>query len=496
MQIRSRILLVLVMIMLLERTWQQRHPIFGDFVLLKKNLSSGLIWLLLSPILSCKNPSPSISAVESDALGRRAMNVPHPYQPQALQGPDSEGLHRSLLASRDLAWQVFALVAGTVEFQSTLKNGQKISGQLPRFLTWYTAEDLQRLFRSALKQSSKQQILQGVPLSEEQYARAEVFLAQELDGMPDPLQNRFQLWLKQHPNPSMEDWAGLGGTSRVYYSPGLIKQLLKDYTELGLCFQGQQRPAALGDDPSCLKKPLAASAAIVKAAWFNAKSTFKSFNSSASALSAMMQIPNSSWEQLAVPTPVPENILAARVGQERLLLPGFHIMTRDREDWLWITAWWSADKDLDFGADRPDFVRAMGPAFGHYKICAVTSFKDDAQDLDALAKSYPDLVAAFRAAQAGNANASWCSNPYLEAGVDNQRTNCIGCHQFAGTDARQDSILHDAALYPAHGSDQIRHSFPTEFIWSAGFGGQNLFQIISSNLVWHQNLPENFIEED
>jgi hypothetical protein len=288
----------------------------------------------------------------------------------------------------------------------------------------------------------------------------------------------------------VEDWAGIGGASRIYYSPDLMQAVLQNYAELADCFEGWKRPGAMEERSPCFQKEWPRAAAIVKVAWWNGKSEFKSFPTDASALKTMMDNPAASWSQLAQAEPAPASIFSVHVGTNRLLMPGLHIMTKDQKDWLWITAWWSAEADSDFGADRPEFVRALGPRFGHYKICAVTRFQDDAADWETLSRKYPDLVAAFRAAQSGNPGQSWCSNPYLEFGTHNQRTNCIGCHQFAGTDARQESILQEAQLFPKHGSTRQRQSFVMDYVWSAALGGQSLYHVIDRSLTWRKSLAE------
>lgn len=454
------------------------------------NIHQRLPLLFAAAVLLACDPKPvSNSVVESDAVGRRVLNLPQPYRPQWNGEAVSDSLQSSMASTRQLAWRVFAEVAAPVPFVTQTKDGRTLQGAVPRFLTWLTVEDAQRWFRYALRQSPLSQVQSGEPLSDAQAQAADYFLAHELDTMPEPLQNRLKLWLDQHPEPTLQEWSGLGGASRIYFSPSLMHAILQNYAELGDCFQGWQRPSALGESTPCFQTEWPRSAAIVKAAWWNAKAKFKSFATDAASLARLMNTAESSWAQLAQVTETPDSIFSVRVGQESLLLPGFHIMTKDQKDWLWITAWWSADADSDFGADRPAFVKALGPLFDHYKICAVTRFQDDANDWDELSRKYPDLGAAFRAAQSGNPGSSWCSNPYLEAGVDNQRSNCIGCHQFAGTDARQDAILHDATQFPQHGSVQQRDSFVTDYVWSAALGGQSLFQLIASNLTWRKTLP-------
>ena len=266
-----------------------------------------------------------------------------------------------------------------------------------------------------------------------------------------------------------------------------MKSVLQNYAELSKCFKGNQRLAVLEPGKNCFEQTLPRNSAIVKAQWFNARASFKSFDTNAASLQKIMNADDKSWTDLAALSPTPEPIFAVQVGKQRLLLQALHLMTKEKKDWFWITAWWSPHPSSDFGADRPAFVKDLGPAWQQYKICAVTSFRDEAEDLETLRERHPSLVAAFEAAQAGNPNLNWCSNPYIEQGTHNQKTNCIGCHQFAGTDGNTESILQDTTVFPEHGTQKQRETFPTDYIWSAGFGSQSLFQIISSNLLWHQN---------
>jgi hypothetical protein len=441
-------------------------------------------------ILEGCHPKPlSHSVVESDAVGRRILNQPQSYTPQWSGDASDPALQTSMEMTRQVAWRVFGEVMQPVLFESRTKDGRLLQGEVPRFLTWYTIEDAQRWLRYALQQSSREAVDEGRPLTDDERRNADLFLAHELDTMPEPLQLRLQSWLDQHPHPSAQDWAGLGGTSRIYYSPEVMHAVLQNYAELGSCFQGRSRPPALQERPSCFQKEWPRAAAIVKAAFWNGKSAFKSYPTDAAALQSMMQNETGSWAQLAQDTANPDTIFSVNVGSNRLLLPGIHIMTKDQKDWLWITAWWSADADRDFGADRPAFIQKLGPLFSHYKICAVTRFQDDAEDWAALSQKYPDLAAAFEAARSGNPGQSWCSNTYLEMGTHNQRSNCIGCHQFAGTDAQQDKILQDAQQFPQHGSTQQRSTFVTDYVWSAAQGGQSLYQLIDRNLAWRKTLP-------
>jgi hypothetical protein len=126
--------------------------------------------------------------------------------------------------------------------------------------------------------------------------------------------------------------------------------------------------------------------------------------------------------------------------EARFRLAGLHIATKELRHWVWITLWWSDRPDSDFGADRPASI--TGP-WRNYKMCVATTFEADGAP-------------------------TWCSNPYLEEGHENARTNCIGCHQHAGTRLRSEEILE----MPLAGTTKVRNNFPADYLWSLTTGDE------------------------
>jgi mono/diheme cytochrome c family protein len=74
---------------------------------------------------------------------------------------------------------------------------------------------------------------------------------------------------------------------------------------------------------------------------------------------------------------------------------------------------------------------------------------------------------------------SWLSNPYIEHGRGNARTNCIGCHQHGGSTVGYDldsdgimdpfdleMVIQNEGLFPANGRSEIRSVFPADYLWS------------------------------
>jgi hypothetical protein len=144
-------------------------------------------------------------------------------------------------------------------------------------------------------------------------------------------------------------------------------------------------------------------------------------------------------------------------------------MTKELDHWTWVTLWWSppAAADDDFGADRPAAL-ASRPAWKNYKMCVATAFdeRDPAPD----GGFGGTLGAALAAVWGGNVAPSWCSNPYLELGENNAETNCMGCHQHAGTGLLPEAILADPVKFPAHGPVEMRNNIPSDYSWSVDHG--------------------------
>src|SRR5699024_7817 len=145
---------------------------------------------------------------------------------------------------------------------------------------------------------------------------------------------------------------------------------------------------------------------------------------------------------------------------------GLHIRTRELAHWMNITLWFSPDPDEDFGADRPDAIRALGPPWSSYKMCVAIEFDEHDPDPNGgFIDDAPSLAAALRAVHEGPGGPSWCSNPYIDAGPGLARSNCVGCHQHAMSGARPAEIATDESRFPESGRLQMRNNFPADHFW-------------------------------
>ena len=159
-------------------------------------------------------------------------------------------------------------------------------------------------------------------------------------------------------------------------------------------------------------------------------------------------------------------------------LTGLHIMTKELRHWQWITMWWSDRPDTDFGADRPKGFDALPSPWRNYKLCVVVDYLENDSDPVGRFDDFPTLQAALAATEHKAGGPTWCSNPYIEHGAGNARTNCIGCHQHAGTRFTADgerfdleAVIDNASTaaanpYPANGRTRLRDRFATDYSWA------------------------------
>jgi mono/diheme cytochrome c family protein len=163
-------------------------------------------------------------------------------------------------------------------------------------------------------------------------------------------------------------------------------------------------------------------------------------------------------------------------------------MTKELRHWQWITLWWSDEPASDFGADRPERFEELAPVWSNYKMCVVVDYQESDADMLARFDDLPSLQDALAATNPEPGAPTWCSNPYIEHAAGNARTNCIGCHQHAGTRfkesfgdgpsdepvafdvdeiiADESTELHEANRYPANGRLRRRTHFAADYSWA------------------------------
>ena len=237
---------------------------------------------------------------------------------------------------------------------------------------------------------------------------------------------------------------------------------------------------------ACLDGVFDMDAVVVKADWRRAQFDFQLpvYDTSAQALARVMSADMPDWgagDTQADPGPSEIYTLTLANGNT-YRLAALHIMTKELDHWQWVTLWWSAQPDVDFGADRPAAIAALPEPWSNYKMCTATMFDERDPDPEGgYGAIAPTLAASLAAVHGGAGSPSWCSNPYLEAGPGNAATNCIGCHQHGGSGLTSEAIVGDMGAFPGHGRTQVRNNFPHDYSFAVDEGdrlGRNFLDVI------------------
>ncbi len=307
-----------------------------------------------------------------------------------------------------------------------------------------------------------------------------------------------------------------GGVARLMYSPAMVLHMMRNYGEtvscssdkltdtwcegnecsdpvenFSTCFR-EEFPTDAGNPwtglaDAALDNPAAGGTVLVKATWARVGFDFglAAYDTDAEALERRLKPgANALWtlkgdRQFTEAFPEEDEIytISTKTGA-KYRLTGLHVITKEIRHWVWVTMWWSDKPDTDFGADRPDSFNELPGVWKNYKMCVVVDYTE--LDADPLSRfeNLPSLQEALRTSGSAQGAPTWCSNPYIEREVGNARTNCIGCHQHAGTAFKPDGVSNfDVAeiiedegssgnLFPLNGRLRTRKTFATDYSWA------------------------------
>jgi hypothetical protein len=283
---------------------------------------------------------------------------------------------------------------------------------------------------------------------------------------------------------------GVGAAARCTLpGPGVFHVAVSTQGEAaGGVLEVRHRPPQ-AQTAACLQGVFPLAAATVAMEWRRAEPgwTMPQFDTSAAALARHLREPESSWGAGDGPevNPGPESIYTVQLPSgTQFRLAGLHIRTRELDHWVNITLWWSPRPDEDFGADRPEAMRALGGPWSAYKMCVATDYREGDPDPDGgFAQSAPSLAAALRTVYEGRGGPSWCSNPYIDAGPGLVRSNCVGCHQHAMTGLRGGESANDARRFPGNGRLQVRDNYPSDQFWGLD-AGDDVATVFTETVSW------------
>ena len=415
-------------------------------------------------------------------IDRSLVGTPAEYRPDSALRPEWAGLASSQRLRRERAWQIAARVLTPVALAAELS--PVVAAELPAFQTWHGRDDITRVFRRLYAE-----------LGEAEQGRRARFDPEALEAAwrwNDNSVADFEAWTAERLATYVAGIAeassvhGLGGLTRVTYSPAASQHLLSSYPEVVACREGSSdTPADDAADgptrdgcgsrrpkPACLVDVFPPGAAIVKASFRRAdvEAPLDVYATSSDALRTRMSSDAPSWETsdaVASPNQLDAYTLELPNGAA-YWLTGLHVMTKELDDWYWLSLWWSADPDSDFGADRPSSIPAP---FNHYKLCSVVDFAEgDADPTGGFGGDQKSLGHALAVMHEGPRGPSWCSNPYIETEPGGAATSCIGCHQHAGSGLSATEIISDEAARPAHSRVRVADRIDSDYVFGLSAG--------------------------
>lgn len=411
-----------------------------------------LMLLLLSSLAACDWTARRASdgdKADVNPADRKILGVPAAYPADdGLRARQAE-LDGAMAARRQVAWAtVRKLLEPIALADASLPSGASV----PRFQTWYAKDDFVRMWKQLYRQLGRDGRRARAPFSVDAMGGIFDWNAHMVDSLATWPADRYAAYVAKLA--TAETWMGEGAGHRVSYSPAVMTHLFGNYARVIGCANSidpvapDAPPSSSDNFTSCYDREFPVDAAVVKAQWRRAELGMKvpTFDTSSGAL-ARRWANGADWAmQDGEDDPGAERIHTVTLPNgNRYRLVGLHVITKELRKWLWITLWWAPNPDEDFGADRPTELEA-DPIWRNYKMCVVTNH--DEHD-----PSQP-------------AGPTWCSNPYLERGAGNARTNCIGCHQHGGTSLLPETIIGDETRFPSNGRTEVRANFPTDYSWA------------------------------
>ncbi len=358
---------------------------------------------------------------------------------------------------------------------SFLFQRQDSLGQIPElehWQSWYSVDDLSRIFRrlfttidAAARRERKTFDATSLDAAIDWNDRAQF-------NEPAWDEAAFSRWLAQFSGDITR--RSIPGFNKILFNRPALVSVLRDYKALFACY----RALTLRDD--CAPFVWLPGAAFLKTSWRRNGDGFAidRFDTRAAALDA--QFHTSAWTANGVWQPRLDEGYAMQTRTAQIFhLVGMHLMIKRPSDWVWSSIWLSQGEGSDLAVDH-------APELPGYRLCSVTGFTSP------LATESPDDAGSLPPAELQGVAAvlrahsfpSWCSNPFLELGTNNQQTNCIGCHQHAGLNWSQQDLTRRLTVDLPSLQYQASRSGPSDFVWSLISGPDALFAPIADTIEY------------
>lgn len=517
-----------------------------------------LAFLALGALAACVRASDPASTEDDVSATRGIVGVPADI-PVADKSPAgaarlSDALSKDMQKRRAHAWEV--LQKSSRPFKIAGKGGLP-NVHIPLWMTWYEGDEIGEILQIALDAKKNGTSLSAPPsLSADDVDVAMKIHARKARGIRTS--GSFQKPLVQDRALGRRSTSDtptrvlLETTGFTLFSPAYVRHVLRNYSAVADCGTKDTTKPAVFDLPAldpkvhtanfsapCLDAEFPADAVMVKAVWRPLAEPVPFYDTSATGLTKIFSDVSTSWEVARsgakTVDPTKREILSATDDKGKSWgLVALHLSTKETRNWAWSTYFWAPTElaKKDFGADRDanlfvgaapdDSTQAIHEMLNNYKMCTTTDFSENddaiatrfgtAGDLGTLSAALATADELVNAAPKSSGRpvtdvdgaklfghpaprATWCSNPYVEHHPGNTHTNCIGCHQHAGTGISFNETFYlgtpaaEWHNFPKYGTSKVRGeprsnasatpssgTFPTDFSWGGEFEIRPMFQ--------------------
>lgn len=348
-----------------------------------------LITLLIGA--SCKAARQEGSEVDTSREARAVLGGAVDVSPSVVHALDEDALRLDWQAQQRAAISLWSdLNESVVRPRATFNKWE----------TWYSKEDLTRVFRIAYEGLGVEGRKARRAFSESEVAKA--IEKHDIGQFSEPSWNTalFERWFEKYSAP--EKHAAIPGLNKVLMNRTAVEAILHHYSALDSCL----RRLSEGLPCSQMFLTLPKGAAFLKLAWRRGQSDLSFEVPYFQTQNLSEQYFSDEWQVSAkgIPSGANARRLETPTGQI-FFLTGVHLSYRLESNWFWTSHWIDEDQSL--------------------KTCSTLGFEPLAREDRSPFEAEVAKIEAI-------AQASWCSNPYLETGVGNQKTSCTGCHQHAG----------------------------------------------------------------
>jgi hypothetical protein len=337
--------------------------------------------------------------------------------------------------------------------------------------SWYSREDLQRIFRYLYEQLGAEGRRMRRPLSDADIQAGFLWNDQLQFKQAEWDTQRFEQWFASFDTD--EKKRSIPGMQKILFNQVALNFILRNYRRLEICQKERQRQSPCED----LAWP--EQAVFLKTSWRRSEQGFLVDRFATHAGALAQQWEKAQWTADGRYEPAAEESFAVRLPSgQKFHLTGLHASLRLDQNWYWTSLWLGQGATADLSSDQGE---TLGSPWNNYRLCSVDAWYEPLRD-QMIDTNWPAPIAATARLLIDKKLYNWCSNPYLEPGPNNHKTNCTGCHQYAGFNWTQQDFRQRLTDDLRSLVDRSSEPGPADFVWSLYAGPEPLIQPLMDDI--------------